>query len=487
MILYGFSVFSAIIPAGFYADVSNMGSVIENQNISKRHYSQKRTSLFRQDDKSSGYNSEFMNQFNQKSVQSRKKKTSAGNVTRKNSAAKQGKKLGSTIEIPIISIFENIKNSKTKHGGKSSKGYENRRRAEESQRSYKTERQEKNKGLVFNIPIGTIAAAAGTVLIAVAALNWDGINFGALEKEFAAINPVENETAGERIIQYAATGVTGIFGGSLENIQNLGMENDSLINISISTDAENPHGLLQLFEWQQYRVQRGDTVSGIAQKHGVSIGAIIASNNISNARRLQEGAVIKIPNIDGIPYQIQRGDSLSRIAASHNVPLEVILDVNDIKSDDIKQGDTIFLPGARMNDIDLRLSLGDLFMYPLSTRSISSYYGMRRDPFNGSLQFHEGVDFRANTGTPVMASFDGIVSVVSENWLYGRYIIISHNNGYKTLYGHLNSFNVRQGERVTRGRKIAETGNTGYSTGPHLHFGIYDKDNKVVNPLELLN
>jgi murein DD-endopeptidase MepM/ murein hydrolase activator NlpD len=167
--------------------------------------------------------------------------------------------------------------------------------------------------------------------------------------------------------------------------------------------------------------------------------------------------------------------------------LEVILDVNDIRSDNIRQGETIFIPGARMNDIDLRLSLGELFMYPLQSRNITSRYGMRKDPFTGALQFHGGVDFRANIGTAVLASMDGVVSVVSHNRIYGNYIIISHSNGYKTFYAHLNSFNVRQGDRVARGRKIGEVGNTGYSTGPHLHFGMYDRNNRLVNPLELLN
>jgi murein DD-endopeptidase MepM/ murein hydrolase activator NlpD len=112
---------------------------------------------------------------------------------------------------------------------------------------------------------------------------------------------------------------------------------------------------------------------------------------------------------------------------------------------------------------------------------------MRRDPISGALQFHDGVDFRAALGTPVLAALDGVVSVVGENWLYGKYIIITHSNGYKTLYGHLNSISVRQGERVARARRIGESGNSGYSTGPHLHFGIYDRNNRAVNPLDLLN
>jgi murein DD-endopeptidase MepM/ murein hydrolase activator NlpD len=63
---------------------------------------------------------------------------------------------------------------------------------------------------------------------------------------------------------------------------------------------------------------------------------------------------------------------------------------------------------------------------------------------------------------------------------------MTHDNGYKTLYAHLNSYSVKQGDKVARGRKIAESGNTGYSTGPHLHFSVYDRNNKLVNPLELL-
>ena len=350
--------------------------------------------------------------------------------------------------------------------------------------------REKSRGISFSIPsFATLAVTAGTVIIALAALNWEDFNFNT--PETYAFNPAEDASAGQITTGYASTGITGIIGATnYDTLQNLGLKNENALTaqqIAAKTEDDNPHGVLLNFEWQQYKVKRGDTVSEIAENYSVSVGAIIASNEISNARMLQAGTVIRIPNIDGIPYQIQTGDSLSKISASFNVPLDVILDVNDIKNDNIRQGETIFIPGARMNDIDLRMSLGDLFMYPLATRYITSYYGMRKDPFTGVLQFHGGVDFRANTGTAIMASFDGLVSVVSENWLYGKYIIISHSNGYKTIYGHLSAYSVKQGDRVIRGRKIGEVGNTGYSTGPHLHFGIYDKNNKLVNPLELLN
>jgi len=86
-----------------------------------------------------------------------------------------------------------------------------------------------------------------------------------------------------------------------------------------------------------------------------------------------------------------------------------------------------------------------------------------------------------------MASMEGVVSVINDNWLYGKHIILSHPNGYKTLYAHLNSVSVKLGDNVARGRKIGEAGNTGYSTGSHLHFSIYDKNGKLINPLDLLN
>ena len=352
------------------------------------------------------------------------------------------------------------------------------------EKSEKREKNEKEKqgssGFSFPIPsVATLAVIAGTVVIALAALNWEDISI--TFPNSYVLNPITDDEAAERIIEYAITGIPTLT--SSINLENTANDPDE----DMFQEDDNPHGSLIVFEWQEYRVQRGDSVSVIAQRYDVSMGAIIASNNISNARRLQEGAVLKIPNVDGIPYQIQRGDSLSRIAASFNVPLDVILDINDIKTDNISPGETIFIPGARMNDIDLRLSLGDLFMWPLASRYITSHYGMRRDPINGVLSFHTGIDLRANTGTTVMAALDGVVSVVTENWLYGKYIIVTHDNGYKTMYGHLSAYSVREGDRVTRGRKIGEVGNTGRSTGPHLHFGIYDRNNRLINPLDLLN
>jgi murein DD-endopeptidase MepM/ murein hydrolase activator NlpD len=365
----------------------------------------------------------------------------------------------------------------------------------------------KRPGFTIPLPsVATLAVIAGTVLIALTALRWEDLNIKTPERY--AFVPV-TESTGERTITYATTGIPGAVSseqlavsseqgaGSRERIavsseqgavssEQLAISNEKKVE-SRETGAESNSKILVTFEWQQYRVQRGDAVSTIAKKFGVSTGAIIASNDIKNARRLQEGAVLRIPSVDGIPYTVKSGDSLSRISASFNTPLDVILDVNDLKSDVIKAGETIFIPGARMNDMDLRMSLGELFIYPVHGRYITSKFGMRKDPISGNLSFHTGIDIRAGTGAPVMAAMDGTVSVTSENWVYGKYVIISHPNGFKTLYAHLSAISVKQGDRVTQGRKIGEAGNTGYSTGSHLHFSVYDRNNKLINPLDLLH
>jgi len=149
-------------------------------------------------------------------------------------------------------------------------------------------------------------------------------------------------------------------------------------------------------------------------------------------------------------------------------------------------GNLAFLGCETITTESIDIINGERFIFPLQSdkRYITKYFGIFKSPFTGAEHFHDGLDIRANVGTTVIASLDGIVSVVNENPYSGKYIIINHTNGYLTIYNHLNSFNVKQGDLVTRGSKIAESGNTGFSTGPHLHFGIYQND-KPIDPIEL--
>lgn len=103
---------------------------------------------------------------------------------------------------------------------------------------------------------------------------------------------------------------------------------------------------------------------------------------------------------------------------------------------------------------------------------LTSSFGFRRDPFNGKRKIHEGLDIAARTGSAVIATADGIVSSVKTEPGYGKMVSVDHGYGYRTLYGHNSKFNVKVGQRVRRGDRIASVGNTGRSTGSHVHYEI---------------
>ena len=122
---------------------------------------------------------------------------------------------------------------------------------------------------------------------------------------------------------------------------------------------------------------------------------------------------------------------------------------------------------------------------PVSNKNLkqtASGYGLRIDPIYKTTKFHEGMDFSANIGTPVYATGNGRVKKAGWQSGYGKLIIIDHGFGYETWYAHLNDYDVRPGQKVVRGEVIGEVGNTGKSTGPHLHYEVHVKG-KVVNPV----
>ncbi|HPE33822.1 MAG TPA: M23 family metallopeptidase [Bacteroidales bacterium] len=116
-------------------------------------------------------------------------------------------------------------------------------------------------------------------------------------------------------------------------------------------------------------------------------------------------------------------------------------------------------------------------------RRLSSYYGYRMDPFYKVMKFHEGVDFSAPIGTEIYATGDGIVvSVEKSRSHYGNNVLIDHGFNYETFYAHCKDIKVKPGQHVKRGQIIATVGNTGKSTGPHLHYEVR-KNNKPINPI----
>jgi len=103
---------------------------------------------------------------------------------------------------------------------------------------------------------------------------------------------------------------------------------------------------------------------------------------------------------------------------------------------------------------------------------LTSYFGMRKSPFSGKMVMHEGLDIAANTGTPVIATADGVVSRVKYSPGYGKVLILDHGYGYRTIYAHNSKILVKSGQRIMRGDIVAKVGNTGRSTGSHLHYEL---------------
>ncbi len=234
----------------------------------------------------------------------------------------------------------------------------------------------------------------------------------------------------------------------------------------------------------KYKIKRGDTLLGIARKFNTSMDSIITANHIKGAYNLKVGSYITVPNIPGIFYKIKKGDTLSAISRKYNVSLNRIVDINDISSHVIPVGKRIFIPGASLSDWDRALILGNIFKTPTVGR-LTSRMGFRRDPFTGKIAYHSGIDIANRTGTPVYSSQFGRVIYTGYKGNYGKTIIIAHPHGYRTLYGHLSRILVKRGQVVRQGQLIARMGNTGRSTGPHLHFEIHQYG-KLVNPLKMI-
>src|SRR5262249_2420052 len=116
---------------------------------------------------------------------------------------------------------------------------------------------------------------------------------------------------------------------------------------------------------------------------------------------------------------------------------------------------------------------------------LTGTFGGRADPFTGEPANHQGIDISTEKGDPVYATADGVVESASYNGDYGTFMIIRHNFGLATRYGHLSAFVAKPGEHVSRGDIIARVGSTGRSTGAHLHYEIL-ANGKLVNPLQLL-
>jgi len=229
-----------------------------------------------------------------------------------------------------------------------------------------------------------------------------------------------------------------------------------------------------LSEVKTHIVSPGESLWTIASKHNIDIDTLIGANDINDMNQIMPGDKLTILPVKGIMYRIGPGDSLQDLISKYDLDKEKVMQANNImNANNISTGENIILPEAKPA-FGYQDRLNQMFIRPVGGR-ISSPFGPRW----GS--HHDGIDYAVPIGTPCKTAGGGRIVYVGWSAGYGNTVIVEHQRGMRTLYAHLNSFNVRTGQRVNRGQVIARTGNTGRSTGPHVHFEVR-VNGRPVNP-----
>jgi len=236
-------------------------------------------------------------------------------------------------------------------------------------------------------------------------------------------------------------------------------------------------------------VRNGETAWDIAKAYGVDVDTILGCNDdLPNVDRLKVGQELKILTVKGVLHTVRQGESLWEIAKDYKVDVDKIVQANDlVDPGHLQPKQELVIPGAkprlvagqdRARPIVANGRLQKAFEWPVQGR-ISSRFGPRWG------RMHEGLDIAVNTGTPVKAAAAGKVSFAGWNGAYGYLVKIDHGNGVETRYAHNSRLLVKAGDRVTAGQVVARSGNTGRSTGPHVHFEIR-LNGRAYNPLDYL-
>ena len=283
-----------------------------------------------------------------------------------------------------------------------------------------------------------------------------------------------------------------------------------------------------------YKVKKKDTIPAIAKRYGVTQDTILMNNKDALNNKMKVGDTITFPSIDGLYYKLEKNDTLAKIAKKYGISVVDIVDYNNINPKKLKAGSTIFLKGVTLQkykDVEGRLIAaqqakedkkknkekekekppkgakgsapppppppqddddggrsaaysGAGFAYPVRYAGVSSPFGNRFHPVLKRYILHTGVDLVAKY-VPLRAAKSGVVTFAGNMSGYGKIIIIRHDNGYETRYAHLSVISTNVGEHVNQGDLIGKTGNSGRTTGAHLHFEI--RQNGVPkNPMKYL-
>ncbi|HKI56489.1 MAG TPA: LysM peptidoglycan-binding domain-containing M23 family metallopeptidase [Trueperaceae bacterium] len=245
-------------------------------------------------------------------------------------------------------------------------------------------------------------------------------------------------------------------------------------------------------------VQPGDSLWSVAKDNQVTVAALMQANHVDQGSIIHPGETLKVPGRYAGPstdtggpvaptVTVVKGESLWSIAHDHGTTVAALMGANDLTSTEVFAGQTLRVvpPGqlgpARAVALQPNPPPGTMH-WPIHG-PITSHFGYRQLRIDGS-NFHTGIDIAANSGTPIHAAVGGRVTLAGWNGGYGLCVIITNGNT-SYYYGHASVLLVSAGQTVQAGQLIARVGDTGHSTGPHLHFEIR-VGNEPVDPLPLL-
>ncbi|MGL4369625.1 MAG: LysM peptidoglycan-binding domain-containing M23 family metallopeptidase [Spirochaetota bacterium] len=251
---------------------------------------------------------------------------------------------------------------------------------------------------------------------------------------------------------------------------------------AVAVRGEKGAQALPSLEFCKYTLKRNDTFWLLLSRTTLNIDTVMTVNALSSPHSLKAGDTVYLPTMRGVIYEVQRGDTIGSIEKDFSVKREYIFAANRISSLSKK---FIFIPCGEVTSLERSLFLGTGFAAPLEKLRRTSGFGMRKDPISGIKSFHTGVDLGCKVGTAVYAARAGKVVFAGYKGNYGQLVIVEHPCGYYSYYGHLSRIRVRSGMKVGAQDIIALSGNTGRTTGPHLHFEIR-KNAKPVSPVILL-
>jgi murein DD-endopeptidase MepM/ murein hydrolase activator NlpD len=220
-----------------------------------------------------------------------------------------------------------------------------------------------------------------------------------------------------------------------------------------------------------YHARAGDTMSGIAARLGMDVDTISSMNRVDGrgVHNVSVGEVLKIPSENGIT--LAAASDFDAQCKHYGVSPEDVLAANGLARSQLATGMKLFFPGVQHTGYARSLAVGVGVALPIHGWETSPF-GWRADPFTGVRSHHSGVDIAAPSGSPIHSATDGVVVAATYDSMLGNYVEVRAQLGYSYVYGHMSQILTHVGARVAAGTVLGLVGQTGYATGPHLHFEV---------------